>query len=293
MGNLLAVNVAPTSDDRIQRAMQTFGLTANDIVPFWKVWKRCDVSRQGMISTCTFYDKVVHEPRTLFGDALFDIIECVDPDTIDFGEFVAAICTYCFFEIPEILKFCFFVFDREKNGFVPQSEFRLLIDALHNHNMNANVIFALDNLKYKKHGKFYFREFVEMHKRFPSILFPAFQLQNAMMTAGGGERWWSTRKNRLLYHRENADNKQRKIQRRLKREAEAYRQAQIRRHMGTFAYVFFPWERKRFDAIYPTEEDAADAKPSATEAFDDDDERPVRIVGRTDVTSPSWASTHS
>ena len=174
MGNILAINVAPTSDDRIQRAMQTFDLTKQDMVQFWKVWNRHDMSRRGMISMSAFYENVLHEPRTLFGDAVFDIIECVDPDTLDFGEFVAGICTYCFFEIPEILKFCFYVFDREKNGFVPQTEFRLLIDALHNHNMTSNVVFALDNLKYKKDGKFYFDEFAKMHDKFPSVLFPPF-----------------------------------------------------------------------------------------------------------------------
>ena len=41
---------------------------------------------------------------------------------IDFGEFVAAITTFCFFEIPEILQFCFYVFDRDKNGFITQEE---------------------------------------------------------------------------------------------------------------------------------------------------------------------------
>lgn len=289
MGNLIAIYVAPTSDDRIQRAMQTFDLTKRDIRVFWKVWTKHDLSRRGMISTQAFYDNVIHEPRTLFGDAVFDIIECIDPDTIDFGEFVASICTYCFFEIPEILKFCFYVFDRDKNGFVPQTEFRLLIDALHNHNMNANVSFALENLKYRKEGKFYFEEFVKMHELFPSVLFPAFRLQNAMMTTVGGERWWNTRKTRLVFNREAAIKREKARKRKAKREAERYRQAQIRRHMGPFKYYFMPWERKHFNAIYPT---TADVEYEGYEDNGDDDDgaEEPSIISRSGVSAPPWNS---
>lgn len=285
MGNLLAIYVAPTADDRIQRAMQTFELTKHDMLVFWNIFKKHDVGKRGMISTTSFFD-LIHEPRTLFGDALFDLIECVDDDTIDFGEFVAAICTYCFFEIPEILKFCFFVFDRDKNGFVPHTEFRLLIDAMHNHAMNANVVFALDRLK---EGKFYFDDFVNMHAKFPSVLFPAFRLQNAMMSTVGGERWWNTRKTRLVFHREALVKKDKMLKRKERRDNEAYRQSQIRRHMGPFRYYCMPWERARFNVIYPT----------ATVEEDDDDE-PVTpsspqsapqssaVIGRTTAGPPPW-----
>jgi len=47
--------------------------------------------------------------------------------------------------------------------------------------MSTNVEFALDNLKYRKDGKFDFEEFKGMHHLYPSVLFPAFRLQNAMM----------------------------------------------------------------------------------------------------------------
>ena len=39
--------------------------------------------------------------------------------------------------------------------------------------MSTNVEFALDNLKYRKDGKFDFEEFKGMHHLYPSVLFPA------------------------------------------------------------------------------------------------------------------------
>ena len=77
---------------------------------------------------------------------------------------MAAITTYCFFEIPEILQFCFYVFDRDKNGFITQEEMRLFVDAMHNSEMTTNVMYALDNIKYKKDGKFDFDEFHAMRR---------------------------------------------------------------------------------------------------------------------------------
>ena len=78
------------------------------------VFKKHDKARKALLPIRTLYDEVLHVPRTLFCDGLFDMIEATDSEAVDFGEFVAALTTYCFFEIPELLKFCFFVFDRER-----------------------------------------------------------------------------------------------------------------------------------------------------------------------------------
>jgi len=37
---------------------------------------------------------------------------------VDFGQFVISMMTYALFETVEILKFCFFMFDKDKNGFI-------------------------------------------------------------------------------------------------------------------------------------------------------------------------------
>ena len=47
----------------------------------------------------------------MFGDAVFELVDTEDNEKIEFGEFVQATCTYCMFEPPEVLKFCFYIFD--------------------------------------------------------------------------------------------------------------------------------------------------------------------------------------
>ena len=125
-----------TSPRRRRRVLRPFerprrSAQEKDIRVLWHMFKKHDKERRSIIAISDFYDKIVFVPRTIFCDGLFDLIEAADSESIDFGEFVAAVTTYCFFEIPEVLKFCFFVFDRDKKGFITQEEMRLFVDAMH------------------------------------------------------------------------------------------------------------------------------------------------------------------
>lgn len=251
MGNFMSFSVPPTADDRIVKAMQTFNLNQKDIAVFWKTFKKHDATRSGVIATAAFYADILYTPRTIFCDGLFDLIEGADSEAIDFGEFVAAVTTYCFFEIPEILQFSFYVFDRDKNGYITREEMRLFVDAMHNSDMTTNVVYALDNIKYKKDGKFDFEEFRSMHAQFPSVLFPAFRLQSAMMTAIGGEGWWRRMKTELSMKKEDDRKREATKEQREKEEAYRYRDQQIRRHMGLIKYTIMPRQRKKYYEIYP------------------------------------------
>ena len=94
----------------------------------------------------------------MFGNAIFELIDAEDPDKLEFGEFLQAvmrarrgyICvmcctllvttytrtrakvvTYCCFEEIEVLQFCFFIFDRDKQGYIDQDELKFFVDVLH------------------------------------------------------------------------------------------------------------------------------------------------------------------
>ncbi|KAJ1454002.1 hypothetical protein M885DRAFT_522473 [Pelagophyceae sp. CCMP2097] len=142
MGAIVSMFVksnAPMADDRVMRAMQTFRLSDAEVAPLWAAFQAYDKTRSGVISTTALFSDVLHEPRTLFTDGLFDLVDSADSEVMDFGEFVAFVTTYCFFEIPEILSYCFYVFDREKNGFIMKDEMTLFVSALHNNQVNTNV----------------------------------------------------------------------------------------------------------------------------------------------------------
>ena len=137
--------------------------------------------------------------------------------------------------------------------------------------MSTNVEFALDNLKYRKDGKFDFEEFKGMHHLYPSVLFPAFRsaaqrrtlccvalvmivrrrLQNAMMQAMGGEQFWESKKLELSMQKEDERKREANREAREKAEAYKYREDQVRRHMGSIKYYLMPKNRAKYYEVYP------------------------------------------
>ena len=100
----------------------------------------------------------------MFGDAIFDLIDTEDTEKIEFGEFVQAVSTFCMFEPPEVLKFVFYIFDKDKNGYIGQDELGNFIEQLHQEKIQGNLEKALEELDYNQDGKFEFAEFKQMHQ---------------------------------------------------------------------------------------------------------------------------------
>ena len=81
-------NTVPIGDERVERCTDMLKLTKRDISYFWKVFQQYDKEREGTIPMDTFFTEICKEKRNLFGDAIFDLIDTEDTDTIEFGEFV-------------------------------------------------------------------------------------------------------------------------------------------------------------------------------------------------------------
>ena len=76
-----------------------------------------------------FY-KLVGEKQSIFGDSIFELIDIDNSGTLDFSEFVTAVGTFCMFGKIDLLKFCFYIFDKDKNGYIEEDELHCLIDVL-------------------------------------------------------------------------------------------------------------------------------------------------------------------
>lgn len=104
-----------------------------------------------------------------------------DFQELTFSEWLDAITTYCLFEEEDILRFCFFILDREKNGYIEKDELRMLVNMLYNidpvKGPTGNTKVAFEKLSVQQDGKIEFWEFELFNKAFPSLFFPAFRLQ--------------------------------------------------------------------------------------------------------------------
>ena len=96
----------------------TAHLHAGDLRKMWLIFKRWDTNKQGKIAINDLFAGILNEERNMFSDAILEIIMIKEEEHLSFGQFTLTIITYCLFETLEILKFCFFMFDRDKNGFI-------------------------------------------------------------------------------------------------------------------------------------------------------------------------------
>lgn len=158
-------NKPPVSDERIQRVQERMRLSNKDIAGFWNVFRRWDKDREGVISMEVFFREICKEERTLFGDAIFELIDSEDTACIEFGEFVQAVCTFAMFQVKDVLRFSFFIFDKDKNGYIDKDELELFVRTLHSGGMKGNVMQALHAIDFNGDGKFDFLEFNALHER--------------------------------------------------------------------------------------------------------------------------------
>ena len=92
----------------------------------------------------------------------------------------------------EILKFCFECFDLDNSGSIDEREFVNLCKTVNNAApaFPQNFRRALDDFDQDRDGLIDYAEFIEIDRRFPLILFPAFRLQDLMQKNTLGEGVW-------------------------------------------------------------------------------------------------------
>mmetsp|Transcript_23322 Transcript_23322/g.43830 ORF Transcript_23322/g.43830 Transcript_23322/m.43830 type:complete len:296 (-) Transcript_23322:56-943(-) len=232
-------NAPPVADERIQKTQERMQLTKRDIAGFWKVFRKFDREHEGTITMETFFIDICQEERNLFGDAIFDLIDTEDTACIEFGEFVQGVCTFAMFTVTDVLRFSFFIFDKDKNGYIDKDELDLFVNTLHTGGMGANIMQALKAIDFNGDGKFDFMEFSALHEKFPTVLYPAFRLQQQMCSNIMGAQWWH-RKKAFMQNAKEDELRELEKQRRIEeKRAHKARNQQIRAEMGLGNYYSF------------------------------------------------------
>jgi len=238
-------------DARMQKVIDLLELEDSHLKKLWAIFRKYDKDKSGTVDTKEFYD-LVHEKASVFADSIFELIEVENEGELDFSEFVQAISTYCMFGKEDVLKFCFYIFDRDKNGYIEEDELHALVQMLHQNSLSANLRLSLDKLDTNNDGKVDFKEFKVMNDIYPQVLFPAFRMQANMMMYTLGNQFWMNKRHQLETKRQDLVKKSQKIAAAEEKRLQAIQRREIRRRMGFVRYYLCCLERQKYAmAIQP------------------------------------------
>ncbi|KAJ1454062.1 hypothetical protein M885DRAFT_522568 [Pelagophyceae sp. CCMP2097] len=253
----------PNPDQRTLKAMEQINIGIKELGVFWRHFRKGDKDLTGTVDIDTFYG-LFDEQRSIFGDGIFDINDITRTDTLDFGEYMTAVVMYCLFEPPEILRFCMFIFDRDKNGYMEKEEILLMLRILYKitppGGFKGNIALALAKIDWHPDGKVDWKEFNEIHHDFPSLFHPAFRIQLSMINETMGQRWWDRKKRQLFDEKVRKAMIEQLSARKEHGRLVKLREKRVRKKMGVFRYFLCPGQRKMYRDLFPIDDVEADRK---------------------------------
>lgn len=105
-------------DQPVKYSIEFLALSAAEIRKFMDYFEKIDTNRSGSITSDELF-AFIGERKTQFTDSIFKMLDSLNSDEkLDFGEFMKAIGTFCFFGKEEILRFTYSVFDLDGSGWV-------------------------------------------------------------------------------------------------------------------------------------------------------------------------------
>nr|KAE8927889.1 hypothetical protein PF009_g21954 [Phytophthora fragariae] len=253
----------PVPDERMQHMITKLKLTAKDLRVLYGRFSRYDKELRHLPAIETgaseFYTSI-DEKHSEFGDAIFALIDEDNSGVLDFSEYVEALGKFCLLNKEDMLKFCFNVFDDDKNGTIEGEELTHLLEILHADEQTSNMKHALKTFDFNGDGKIDFVEFKQLNTQFPSLLYPAFRIQQNMKIFTLGEKWWERKIEELVteHHEKLAqqaaenvedlsDEALRAKKAEMERVAKLKRQEQaIRIRMGCMYYTCCPCRRRLY-----------------------------------------------
>uniref|UniRef100_A0A7S2SKL7 EF-hand domain-containing protein n=1 Tax=Mucochytrium quahogii TaxID=96639 RepID=A0A7S2SKL7_9STRA len=186
------------SRKELKSVVVNFQLSQKDLKRFTRLFRKLDKDFSNTIDRNELF-LWLDEPRTLFSNNLFEIVDLQKEGNLNLVEFIKTLTTYALFGNEEILQFCFYAFDKDKNGYIDHYELHKLVDLLHQDKETKfmNIKKVLAQFDKNRDGRISFQEFKIINKKHPFLFYPAFRLQKRIEKKIMGARWWENKRAEL------------------------------------------------------------------------------------------------
>lgn len=155
-------------------------LKPESIKKAYKRFQATDKDKSGVIDYTEFCEILQVDPAPLC-EQVFRLYDYDKTGQIDAREFLIAVSNYTGAGKEDKLKFAFMSFDEDGNGVITKAELLKILKANHMASHDAEVARKADTIMAQADkdgdGVITFDEFVIVSKKFPNILFPAYQMK--------------------------------------------------------------------------------------------------------------------
>jgi len=152
-------------------------LKPESIKKAYKRFQATDKDKSGMVDYTEFCEVLQVDPSPQ-GEKVFQLFDYDKSGQIDIREFLVALSNFSGAGKDDKLKFAFMVFDEDGNGMITKEELTKILKANHMASQDAEVARKADTILTQADkdgdGVVNFDEFVIVSKKFPNILFPAY-----------------------------------------------------------------------------------------------------------------------
>jgi Ca2+-binding EF-hand superfamily protein len=197
MGCIFSQQTAVYSDPRIAPFREVFeelGIDENCAQKLYNIFRKSDISNDGSISDTEIL-MLLDMDRTPYTERIFKVFDSDGSGQITFSEFVFSVWNYCSLDMSYLPWFSFSLYDIDGGGEIAGLEIEHMLKDIYGDNIGNNPI-AQDLLKVQipkytaNHKVIKVGEFVELIKRYPKFLFPAFQVVEKLQKVTLGTSFW-------------------------------------------------------------------------------------------------------
>eukprot|EP00899_Mesostigma_viride_P013891 jgi/Mesvir1/22502/Mv18534-RA.1 len=159
-------------------------LTYAALRKLFATYNQSDKDRSGMVDVKEFCN-VLRVEKTPFVERLFALFDTDGSGTIDLREFFVGCAHVGPVARDDKARFAFKVFDLDGDGSIDSDELCKIVKATNmtpESHIKKKVKWLMSQVDKNGDGKISYKEFFELSKRFPNIVFPAFSLANSVTT---------------------------------------------------------------------------------------------------------------